>query len=296
MTARWTIEERARNIHVIETDLSRKDDELRVLLQSDVHWDNPMCDRKLFHKHLKEALKLGAPVLDNGDFFCAMQGKWDKRANKSDLRPEHQTTRYLDSLVETAVAELEPYKHLLCVRGRGNHEASILKHHETDLIERLTERLRVAGSKTIHTGGYSGYVVFRVQVSTRHYATKLHYFHGAGGGGPVTRGVIQTNRHAVYLADADVVWAGHTHDQYVLRIARVRLNNELTAVNMGEQIHVRTPGYKEEYQDGYGGFHVERGAPPKPVGAAWLSIKNLGSESVRGRKTDLIEVNVTEAR
>jgi hypothetical protein len=59
---------------------------------------------------------------------------------------------------------------------------------------------------------------------------------------------------------------------------------------------VRTPGYKEEYQDGYGGFHVERGAPPKPVGAAWLSIKNLGSESVRGRKTDLIEVNVTEAR
>ncbi len=36
---------------------------------------------------------------------------------------------------------------------------------------------------------------------------------------------------------------------------------------------VRTPAYKEEYNDGKGGWHVERGAPPKPLGGRWLVLK-----------------------
>jgi hypothetical protein len=33
-----------------------------------------------------------------------------------------------------------------------------------------------------------------------------------------------------------------------------------------------TGTYKEEYQDGSKGWHVERGAPPKPVGGRILTI------------------------
>jgi hypothetical protein len=33
---------------------------------------------------------------------------------------------------------------------------------------------------------------------------------------------------------------------------------------------VRTPGYKDEYRDGAGGWAVEKGHPPKPTGCAWL--------------------------
>src|SRR5688572_11399081 len=90
----WTITEKARNIHHISIELAGVRDERWFLLQSDVHWDNPHCDRKLFYKHLKQAQERDAAILDNGDFFCAMQGKWDKRANKSDLRPEHQSGDY----------------------------------------------------------------------------------------------------------------------------------------------------------------------------------------------------------
>jgi hypothetical protein len=35
---------------------------------------------------------------------------------------------------------------------------------------------------------------------------------------------------------------------------------------------IRTPAYKEEYDGGKGGWHVERGAPPKPLGGRWLVI------------------------
>lgn len=278
---RWSIEQLAPNIHRINITLDRVGDTQYVLCQTDVHWDNPKCDRDTFIRHLEEARDRDAPILDNGDFFCAMQGKWDKRANKDDLRPEHQNARYLDSLVETAATSLEPYKDLLTVRGRGNHEQAIVKRHETDLIDRLVERLRAHGAANVHAGGYSGFVVFRIRYSgTRTKPFKMFYHHGHGGGGPVTRGVIQTNRQAVYLADADLVWTGHTHDSWQVPIARVRLNQDCTAVEHTRQTHFRGAGYKEEYGSGYGGWHVERGGAPKPVGATWLTFTQVKDREV----------------
>jgi hypothetical protein len=35
---------------------------------------------------------------------------------------------------------------------------------------------------------------------------------------------------------------------------------------------IRTSTYKEEYEDGFGGFHIERGRPPKPLGSMWLTL------------------------
>jgi hypothetical protein len=279
-TRRWRVNEHSRNIHVIRIDLGTVGDSQAVLLQSDVHWDNPHCNRELFTKHLDEARALDAPILDNGDFHCAMQGKWDKRANKNDLRPEHQRADYLDALVTTAAEALKPYRDLLVLRGDGNHETAILKHHEPSLTERLVERIKAYGDTPIVKGGYSGYVVFEVSYAGRRASFKMHYLHGHGGGGAVTRGVIQSNRHSVYLADADIVWTGHTHDAWMLPIARVKLNQDNTKIVHANQYHLSTPGYKEEWQDGYGGWHVERGAPPKPTGAAWLTFKYTGTNHV----------------
>lgn len=294
-TARkWTVDELARNIHRINIDLNHVGDEQRVLLMSDVHWDNPKCNREKLIAHLEEAKAYNAPVIDNGDFFCAMQGKWDGRANKSDLRPEHQTSLYLDSLIDTACEFWKPYLHLLTVRGQGNHETAIIKRHETDLTQRLTERLRAAGASDVKLGGYSGWVVFQTNYRGRIKPIKLHYHHGHGGGGPVTRGVIQTNRQAVYLADADIVFTGHTHDAWQVPIARVRLNADNTLVEHTRQTHVRVAGYKEEYGDGYGGWHVERGGPPKPVGSAWLILRLLGSNG--NSRFPYVDYDIVEAK
>lgn len=598
-TSKWDFKQISRNVHVIEIHFPKVGDEQWVLLQSDVHWDNPKCDRAKFKKHLDLALERNAPVIDVGDFFCAMQGKYDKRSNKKDLRPEHATGNYLDSLVETAAKFLDPYKKILTVRAVGNHEcvdpetevltrqgfipiaqvrtemevaqlhpitaemlfvkpirtheydysgelvkierrgldmlltpnhrvayysqknndlkwmyaselggdgqaliiptcavedikeeyqisdeklrlaawaitdgnlskgtlciyqskpkmierieqlltsigvkfshnmretnvthirgvelkkkplpqhdfriakesweflnlgvetkkklpdwvwklserqfdlfleelilgdgsrhknqvtsmmlygvkelldsvqsiavcrgyramlssrkrngvdsywclnivkrakttmrttevqrvpyegkvyclttpsgnfiarrngkvfatgnSAIQKNHETDLNERLVERLRGNGG-IARRGGYSGFVRFSIYghksnkqlAATQSY--KLWYFHGSGGGGPVTRGVIQTNRQAVYVADADFVLTGHTHDSFSLPIQRIKLNQK-DIIEQFRQTHIKTGGYKEEFTDGYGGWHVERGGPPKPTGAYWI--------------------------
>lgn len=278
---KWSITEKARTIHHVDIHLDRVGDEQWVLYQSDVHWDNPHCDRALFDKHLAQAREKDAPILDNGDFFCCMQGKFDKRANKNDLRPEHQRADYFDALIDTATDALTPYADLLTVRGQGNHETSVRKRHETDLTVRLVERLRAAGSSTVKLGGYSGFVVFRIHYrGTRRRPFKLFYHHGYGGGGPVTRGVITTARQAAFLADADIVVDGHTHDSYTLPIARVRLNQDADVIEHTTQWHVRVPGYKDEYGDGFSGWHIERGGPPKPLGAKWLVFKHVDHDHV----------------
>lgn len=285
---RWTFEALARNIHRFTVQFDSTADDWWALLQSDVHWDNPHCDRAALSQHWHAARERDAPILDNGDFFCAMQGKWDKRANKDDLREEHRTGDYLDALVRTAAEALSPYADLLTLRGQGNHETGVLKKHETNLTDRLVERLKAITATTpIQLGGYSGFVIFHVKYSGLTFPLKLYYHHGYGGGGPVTRGVIQTNRQAVYLADADFVWTGHTHDAWQVPIARVRLNQDCTKVVHCRQVHFRTPGYKEEYSDGYGGFHIERGGPPKPTGAVWLRLRLLPNRG--GVDADLIE-------
>lgn len=272
---KWAVDELARNIHRINITLDGVGDEQWVLLQSDVHWDSKHCDRDMLEAHWHEARDRDAPILDNGDFFDCMGGKWDRRTNKADLRPEHQQADYFDALITTSAAALKPYQDLLTVRGQGNHETAILKHHETNLTDRLVDRLRTQGAPHVRLGGYSGYVVFAVHYQqTRRKPFKLFYHHGYGGGGAVTRGVITTNRQAVFLADADLVWTGHVHDAYDVRIARVRLNADCNAVEHTEQTHLRTPGYKQEYADGYGGWHIERGGPPKPLGSKWLRFRH----------------------
>jgi len=275
----WKIDEIEPNVHRINAKLGGVGSTFRVLLQSDVHWDNPHCNRNMFKRHLEEALDLNAPVFGNGDLFCAMQGKYDKRSSKKDIRPEHMQGDYFDRLIETAAEYLKPYAKVLTVQGLGNHETAVSKNHEVSLTKNLVSRLREF-NPNIYAGGYSGYVVFQINFRGKSKTFKLFYNHGSGGGGPVTRGVIQTNRQAVYLADADIVWHGHTHDSWSMPIARIHLDNRLH-IQHGRQLHVKTAGYKEEYDKGMGGFHIETGKAPKPIGAYWLEFKLVDSETVQ---------------
>ena len=117
---------------------------------------------------------------------------------------------------------------------------------------------------------------------------KLKYFHGAGGEAPVTKGVIQTNRQAVYLPDANVVINGHNHNQYIVSIARERLSNK--GVHFGDlQKHVRIPGYKQDYGDGTKGWNVERGGVPKPIGSMWMVLKCVRKNEIIAEFSEAIK-------
>ena len=71
--------------------------------------------------------------------------------------------------------------------------------------------------------------------------------------------------------------SGHTHDAWVVPVCRERPKAD-GSVAIDEQVHIKTATYKDEYQDGTEGWHIERGGPPKPLG-------DTGSASTQDRKT-----------
>ena len=269
----WKLRKISNNVHEIKIDCDKtKDWEQWVLLRSDVHHDNPKCKQDLERMHLEEALSYDAPIIDNGDLFCCMQGSWDKRKDKAALRPEHQGSNYFDLLVETAADFYAPFASHIAVLGKGNHETAMTKQHETDLTDRLASRLRNKGGIT-ESSGYGGWVIFRFDHPNKKNglidSCRLYHYHGTGGGGPVTRGTIQTNRIAVFTPDANIVLTGHTHDEWQMTIQRQRLT-EKGVIYHDEQLHIRCGGYKDAWGTGEAGWEVERMLGPKPIGSAWL--------------------------
>ena len=253
------------------------------MLQSDQHFDSVVCNRDLLTEHLQEAKKRKAWIIGVGDWFDAMQGRFDPRRSMAELRPEYRRDDYYDFVVDDSTKYLKPYKDNLLLLADGNHELSVLKNANTNLADRVASNLRGMGSKVVH-GGYGGWVLLKITVGDAgpNFPIKIKYFHGSGGEAPVTRGMIQTARQAVYLPDADVVVNGHSHNAYTVPIARERI----TANGYHFQDiawFLRTPGYKQAYGNGSGGWEVTRGGVPKPIGAIWLHIKYQGGHDLRGK-------------
>ncbi len=266
------------NVITVGIDGIKAEWEQDILLVSDQHHDSPFCDRKLEKNHLDEALGKNALIFFGGDTFDAMQGKKDPRASYDNLDPELKTDKYFDAVVSFNAKFYAPYAKQIVMMGQGNHETSVIKHNSIDLINRLAYMLNKENDANVQVGGYGGWVRLMFTMdSTKRFSLNMKYFHGSGGDAPVTRGVIQTARQAVYLPDADIVWNGHNHNEYALPIQRERLSNT-GVLYQDTQWHVRTPGYKNEYADGSGGFMVEKGMPPKPLGCVWLHLYRAGNK------------------
>ena len=267
----FATEQRAPNVVFVDVPVTTpsSDWEWWCLLRGDVHWDNPKCRRDVEKRHLDLAKERGAGILDVGDLFCLMQGKYDPRASKSDIRAEHQTGDYLDAVVRTAVDYYEPYADNFIGILDGNHNTSVLKRQETDVLGRFVEGLNERAGSDVVRLGYSGWVKFRFRRDTQRVSRNLWAIHGYGGGGPVTKDMIQSNRQLAYVRSADIMVSGHTHDSWVMQSPGLWLRDSGVVEQRTTHV-VKVPTYKEEYGAGEKGWHVETGKPPKPIGCVWL--------------------------
>jgi hypothetical protein len=265
------VEKLGKNIHKLTLDSTHA----KIALLSDLHWDNPKCDRVLLKKHLDYCLENNIPVHINGDMFCLMQGRGDRRSSKSDILPEHNNSHYLDSVVKTAVEWFTPYKDILTVIGYGNHETAIIKWQETDILQRFVDLFNMTNGTEIYTGGYGGWIIYQLKISsTSRVPFKHKYFHGSGGGGVVTKGAINLTRATEMYEGFDIFSMGHIHENSCRNDSIEILNTQSGFYDVKlKEIHLALTGtYKEEYGDGSKGWHVERGAPPKTVGGRILDL------------------------
>lgn len=272
-------------VTTVQTELADKEEGQWVFITSDLHIDSISANRKYLIEDLDLAKARNATILLVGDTFDAMQGRFDPRRNMDELRPEYRRQDYYDFAVQDVAGILEPYAENLLLVADGNHELGVLKNSNTNLTDRLVSMINYrTGAHVVHAG-YGGYVRWMLKSKGRGLTSVLlKYYHGAGGEAPVTRGVIQTNRQAVYLPDAQIVVNGHNHNQYYVTIARERVN-QAGQIFFDTQHHVRTPGYKQDYGDGSAGWDVTRGGVPKPLGGVFVNLSyKIYASDKSGRK------------
>ncbi len=263
----------SRNVHTVRFGRVTSGWTRWIMIASDVHIDNKKCNRVLLKKHLDLAKERNALICVFGDLFCAMQGKYDPRKSMDDIRPEDVHANYLDKIIEHAAEFLKPYAAQFLVLGYGNHETSILDRHNISLLDRLVTLLNKDGAD-VRVGGFGGWIRFMASPRGAHTgeSVRLRYFHGSGAGSaPVTRGVIDTSRQAVYLNGCEIVCNGHNHEAYHVPITTEALTGH-GQQKRGIMHFIRTPGYKDDWNKGAGGWSVEKGHPPKPMGCAWIKL------------------------
>ena len=96
----------------------------------------------------------------------------------------------------------------------------------------------------------------------------------------------------------DIFSMGHIHENKCTNIVRDTIDHTIAKgwSNKHQQVHMMITGtYKEEYGDGSKGWHVERGAPIKPVGGRILVLsierKQLEGEDRLIKHIDSIRFN-----
>jgi hypothetical protein len=251
----------------------------RYLLLADVHFDSPHCDRRRLRTYLQQAQETGAGVFCFGDWFDAMQGRDDRRGDKSDLLKQYKAGDYVNCLVDDSAEFLAPYASSIVFLADGNHETGLRKHLEVDILLLLAGRLNVAKM------GYSGFVRFlftRAGEGKRHSGNTsrvMFFHHGAGAGGEITQGIMRAQRQQSWVGDADIYIGGHHHVDWITRMERLRLSST-GVVYRDTVLHMSLPTLKDEY-DMAGGFHVEKGRSPRPQGAYWLEFRHDCAEHGR---------------
>lgn len=254
---------------------------VKTAMLSDLHWDNPKCDRELLKRHLNYCKENNIRIHINGDLFCLMQGKYDGRRAKGDIRPEHNKSNYLDALINDAVNWWKPYAYLIDVIGYGNHETSIIRHCETDPLERFITLLNYEAKTNVQKGGYGGWYIIKLHPNKsekKQASFRIKYYHGSGGGGIVTRGEINFTRAIERYEGFDCFTMGHIHENKETWISREVCNN-WNKIHLNDILLMNTGTYKEEYGDGSKGWHVERGAPPKVVGGRILELQAVQNDT-----------------
>lgn len=295
---RWKATQVHPAITRIEAPIEGVDDCLWVLLRGDAHHDNPHSDHDLQREHLEEAVRRGAAVVDLGDCFCAMGGKADPRMVKNGVtRPEHaMASDYFDSLVRHNAEFLMPYAQNIAMMWEGNHESSVRRKNETCLLTRMVERINVKTGAGVIKGGYGGWLHIVLNMHGGKVALWVKGFHGSGGGGLMSFDSLRVRRIASFVQGADVVVCGHVHERWALEITQEEptCTNGVYDVEHKSQLHVRTGCYKDEYGPGLAGWHIERGAPPKPLGGYWMRLSmNLRKSEGRQTRRPRIELIAT---
>ncbi len=274
----WSVEHHGKNIHVIKVPRpSCKNVEQWVLLLADNHIDNPAARNDVLTKLLAQAVERDAVTIIVGDFLDLMQGRNDRRSNKSALRSALLTDAYFDRVVDMGADLLAPYASHIAVLAAGNHETGWLRHNESDPTAHVVRAVKERAHSPIGAGGYGGWIKFQVQGGHANMSYTMRYQHGTGGGNAfASMGLLDARRMYSWIEGADTIVISHNHASNVAGIAREYLSSQNGQYRVETRhcdfIRVGTTKASWEKSQGAAGWEVEKGFGPQPIRQKWLRL------------------------
>lgn len=266
-------DQRDTGVYVLDIGQVKAGQTFSIYAMSDLHIDSRRHHRDLAQKHMGMAQETDSPILIFGDFFDAKEGRFDPRATRSKRDevndPNHA---YINQLIDYGANALEPYADNIALIGLGNHETSLKKNMDIDIMSLLSRELGARQRHAPLIGGYTGWVIVRYKMSTLANRIVIYFHHGTGGNSPVSRGAIKAHRRATFIEGADFVISGHIHTPDFSHY-RAKYVNGTGRIAYRDTTHLVLPGYQrsDEYQAS--GWEVMKEFPPQPNGCARLDIK-----------------------
>jgi UDP-2,3-diacylglucosamine pyrophosphatase LpxH len=274
-----------------------------LFICSDVHYDSLKCDRESFKVHLDQIKEKNGKVVIVGDLFDVMGCYRDPRSKFADIDPKYivRGRSYLDLVLEDVYEFLKPYRDNILLISYGNHETAILKHRDTDIVDRLVYMLNQDSTFETQKGAYAGWlmlIIYQSHSSAKRCSFRIAYHHGKGGNAKRSKGILYSQMDAMEYPDANMIVSGHDHNKlYDPSNVRRRLNWNKSIFTYKDSVHwLKTGSYKKSSDDF--GWEVEKGFTPKRLGGWFVnltaSVVEMRDEDRRISKS-VITPTVTEA-
>ena len=282
------VEQLSENVHLFEFNSARSGDIVPTLFCSDIHLDSIGCKRNILKKHFDEIKKANGLIFIFGDLLDVMGSYGD------DIDPifiQHGRT-YLDLVAEFTIDFLKPYAQNIALISYGNHEKTINKFHNHDILRSIVWALNLDEGVNIQLGAYSGWVFIRMRNKTASQICKIHYHHGFGGNAKRSKGMLDVQIEAMKYPDANILVRGHTHQKWFdPSTARMRVTQN-GRIYKDKIKYIQSGSYVDGIGAGKSGWPVEKNFNPTDIGGWFVDFKLKKSNLEQSIITQVIETPV----
>lgn len=226
-----------------------------ITLLSDLHVGSSLLDEERLTLEIDRAAANNDRVLINGDLCDLILTRDAKRFSPNALHPSIAGRDDLvNAAVEMTVKLLAPIASQIDMIGSGNHEWTVGKNHNVDVVALIINGLKPYGCTLERGGGALGMVRYEfVEPSYKGRKKKvvsshtLLYWHGNGGSSSLTGVLGEFGNKGTFVEGVDSVWYGHKHVRAVSQMERIYWDKKTDRLERRRQWLLRTGGYLDAY-------------------------------------------------
>jgi hypothetical protein len=240
------------DFHSLDFEVTEPKQEFYFGLFSDLHLEATDHDSNQFKHDMEEAVSLNSRIFINGDIVDAIVLNDTKRYSAGKA-PYPDSEAQINKTIDNVVDKLIPYVNNIDLISPGNHEESLLKYNNFDILSMiiyLLNKERDSSLPPIIYGDYRGIIrlKFKIAKSNSRRVYDIYRHHGIGGAAPISKGMIDLSRLKI-SALADLYWIGHKHKAITDYVDPLIYANSVGQLKTRERRAIITPGYKKAFSE-----------------------------------------------